>query len=85
MHLWGMHPTPAPENDLALRRAVWPELLFAPDVALALGLRTASAARRAILAGRLGPHVRIGRRLAVRRDSVVAHLRAQERRTGGGS
>ncbi len=63
-------------SDL-VQRAALPEILFAPDVGTALGL-TVSAARKAILRGDCGPYLRIGRRLAVRRDSFLAALRELE-------
>jgi len=60
-----------------VRRAALPEIMFALDVATAFGL-TASAARKAILRGYCGPYFRIGRRLAVRRESFLATLREHE-------
>ncbi len=60
-----------------VRRAALPEILFVPDVGLVYGL-TDSAARKAILRGDCGPYVRIGRRLAVRRESFLAALEANE-------
>jgi hypothetical protein len=65
-------------SNPALGRVVLPEILFASDVARALALQSSSAARRVILAGRAGPYVRIGRRLAVRRASFLAHLQTTE-------
>lgn len=77
-----------PPADPAVSRAIWPELMFSGDVALALNLRSESAARRAIHSGRCGPFLRIGRRLAVRRDSLLDALAAREIRppvdVGGG-
>jgi len=66
-------------NDYSrlVRRAALPEILFVPDVGLAFGL-VLSAARKAILRGDCGPYLRIGRRLAVRRESFLAALRGQE-------
>lgn len=58
-----------------VRRAALPEVMFAPDVALALGV-TPSAARKLIRRG--FPHVRIGRRLAVRRDAFLETIAASE-------
>ena len=69
-------------SDPAMRRAVWPELMFAPDVALALDLQSASAARRVMKSGRIGPHLFLGRRIACRRESLMASLRASERLPG---
>ncbi len=64
-------------HDLTVRRACLPELLLVPDVALALSL-SHSAARRVILRGDCGPYSRIGRRLAVRRESFLAALEARQ-------
>jgi hypothetical protein len=61
-----------------VRRAVLPEILFTPDLALALGGITPSAARRAVLRGDCGPYLRIGRRIAVRRESLLAALAERE-------
>lgn len=55
-----------------------PPIMRPPDVANALGLRTASAGRRAILAGRAGPYVRDGRRLLVLREAFLAALQARQ-------
>lgn len=65
------------DYSLLVRRAALPEILLVPDVGLAFGL-TPSAARKAILRGDCGPYLRIGRRLAVRRDSFLAALRELE-------
>ena len=64
-------------HDLTVRRACLPEILFIPDVAVALSV-SESAARRAVLRGDCGPYLRIGRRLAVRRDSFLAALQLRE-------
>jgi hypothetical protein len=64
-------------HDLTVRRACMPELLLVPDVALALSL-SHSAARRAILRGDCGPYLRLGRRLAVLRESFLAALEARQ-------
>ena len=61
----------------AVRRACLPEILFLPDLALALGV-TSSAARRALLRGDCGPYFRVGRRYAVRRAAFLAALEARE-------
>jgi len=62
--------------NVHLQRAVLPEVLLAPDVSQLMGGVTDSAARRAILRGAFGPYVRIGRRLAVLRSSLLSHLQA---------
>jgi len=61
----------------AVTRAALPEILFVPDITLALRIR-ASAARKAILRGDCGPYLRLGRRLAVRRESFMAALADRE-------
>ena len=72
------HPSqPSPHRD-DVRRAVLPEILFVPDVRLALGYRSETAARRAIVSGTCGPYLRLGRRLAVRRESLLQSLADQE-------
>ena len=68
------HDTPHAD---AVRRAALPEILFLPDLALALGM-TPSAARRALLRGDCGPYFRVGRRYAVRRAAFLAALEARE-------
>lgn len=68
------HPLPA---GLLERRAVLPEVMGAPDVRVAFGLATDSAARRAILRGEAGPYIRRGRRLCVLRSTFLAHLESQ--------
>ena len=65
-----------PHSD-AVRRAALPELLFVPDIALALGVKP-SAARKAVVRGECGRFLRIGRRLAVRRDSFMDALAERE-------
>jgi len=67
----------SPEYSSLVLRAALPEILFVLDIGLAYGL-TPSAARKAILRGDCGPYFRIGRRLAVRRESFLAALREQE-------
>ena len=64
-------------SDL-VRRAALPEILFVPDVAVALQV-SASTARRAVLRGDCGPYFRLGRRLAVRRASLLDALASRER------
>ena len=61
----------------SIRRAALPEILFIPDLSLAIGV-TESAARKAVLRGECGPFVRIGRRLAVLRESFLAALAERE-------
>ena len=65
--------------ESTVRRAALPEVLFAPDIALALGIPEADA-ERCVAEGRLGPSFLIGGRPAVLRDSFLKHL-AQEART----
>jgi hypothetical protein len=68
----------APEpHALTVRRACLPEILFVPDVALALQIGRPTA-RRMILAGECGPFMRVGRRLAVRRESLLRALAERE-------
>jgi len=73
------------QSSNEFRRAALPEVLFVPDMALALGGITESAARRAVLRGECGPFLRIGRRLAVRRDAFLAALAARESSPQDGS
>ena len=54
----------------AVTRAALPEVMFIPDVALALRAGE-DAARRAVLRGDCGPYIRVGRRLAVLRESFL--------------
>lgn len=69
---------PVSPHTAAARRAILPELLLVPDVALALGVGP-SAARKAILRGLCGPYLKLGRRrLAVRRSSFLESLAARE-------
>ena len=69
-------PAPAPYAD-ALRRALIPELLRAEDVATILGV-SAQRARERISSGSLGPHLRFGRRLYIRKASFLAAIQAAE-------
>lgn len=55
-----------------------PLVLLAEDVARALGLKSASAARRCILRGEVGPYIRRGRRLLLRREAFLEALRQRE-------
>ena len=72
-----------------VRRAALPQILFVPDVAVALQVGH-DTARRAILRGECGPYLRIGRRLAVLRDTFIAALASRQtgprpRRIEGGA
>jgi hypothetical protein len=60
------------------RRAALPEVLFTPDIRAALRLATDGAARRAVRRGDCGPYLRLGRRLAVRRESFLRALASRE-------
>jgi hypothetical protein len=60
-------------SNLAFQRAALPELLFVPDLALALQC-SPTAARRAIRRGECGPHIRLGRRYAVLRATFFDAL-----------
>lgn len=71
-------PSDPPKYVPELRRAALPEILFVPDLRLALGGVSESTVRRAVLRGACGPYVRLGRRLAVRREALLAHLRTIE-------
>jgi hypothetical protein len=59
-------------------RAALPEVLFVPDLSMVLGGLTFSATRRAVLRGDCGPFLRIGRRIAVRREALLDALAARE-------
>src|SRR5688572_5360276 len=65
-------------NAETVRRACLPEILFTPDVALAFGGVSPATARRRLLDGTCGPIMRIGRRLAVRREAFLDALAARE-------
>jgi hypothetical protein len=56
-----------------VHRAALPEVLFVPDLASALQLTPVST-RRAVLRGDCGPYFRVGRRLAVLRESFLNSL-----------
>lgn len=56
-----------------VRRAALPQILFVHDIGLALQI-SPSGARRAILRGECGPYLRVGRRLAVLRESFLTTL-----------
>lgn len=65
-------------------RAGLPQVLFVDDLALALRC-SPSTARRLIRQGLCGPHLRVGRRLAVLRASLLAALEARARGAQEGS
>jgi hypothetical protein len=75
--------TDPPSHADAVRRAVLPEVLLEGDIRLALGLDTDEEARAAVARGDCGPYLRLGRRLAVRRESFLAALAAREIAPGG--
>lgn len=60
-----------------VRRAALPQVLLVEDVGLALQLGR-DAARKAILRGECGPYIRLGRRLAVLRESFLAALASRQ-------
>lgn len=66
---------PSPGSD---GRACLPEILFVADLCGVLGGISPSAARRAVLRGECGAYVRICRRIAVRRESLIEALKARE-------
>lgn len=55
-----------------------PVILFIPDVARVTRVAQ-SAARKAVLRGRYGAHLRLGRRLAVLRSTFLKALQRQQR------
>ena len=64
-----------------VRRAALPQILLVPDIGLALQLSN-HGARRAILRGECGPYFRVGRRLAVLRESFLAALTSRQEGPG---
>ena len=54
-----------------------PPVLFVEDLVAVLRI-TAGAVRKMIIRGELGPHLRIGRRLALRRGTFFEALAARE-------
>ena len=70
----GMDPDTNSHAD-TVRRAALPEVMFVPDVALALQVSFPTA-RLCIRRGDCGPHFRIGRKLAVLRESFLDALSA---------
>lgn len=69
-------------QEETLRRSALPEVMLAEDVALVRRINLPSA-RRAIRRGECGPFVRLGRRLAVRREAFLGALEARESLRGG--
>lgn len=61
----------------SVTRAAWPDPLLSDDLAAVLGYSSPAAARRWVIRERI-PHLRVGRRLAVRREALLAALRARE-------
>lgn len=59
------------------RRAALPEVLLMRDLALALSM-TASATRRLVMRGEVGPYTWIGRRIVVRREAFLKALAERE-------
>lgn len=77
----GMKNIEAPNpHQITVRRACLPEVMLAEDVAAVLDL-TPSGARRAIRRGECGPYLRIGRRLAMLRESFLRSLTRRQRPT----
>lgn len=67
-----------PSTNVNLCRAALPEVMFVPDIALALRCGP-STARTALRAGACGPTIRLGRRIAVLRESFLDALRDRAR------
>lgn len=67
---------PDPQSPDTARRATLPAILRAEDVAELVTGTTPRSARRLILSGALGPYLRLGRRLVVRRETMLAALEA---------
>lgn len=70
-------PPEAPPTIPNTRGLLLPDLARVEDVGALLGM-TVSGARRLILRGGLGPFVRVGRRIILRRESILAALRERE-------
>lgn len=64
-------------GDFRPSSTMLPDVLDLGAVAVAFGM-TRSGARRAVLRGDLGPYSRIGRRVFLRRDSILSALKARE-------
>ena len=71
-------PEPTGSHAETVRRACLPEVLFRPDIAVALQVPEESV-ETLILSGECGPYLRISGRLAVRRSAFLASLAARER------
>ena len=71
------HRPPAPKYAASITRAAWPNPLLSADLAAVLGFPSAAAARRWVIRERV-PHLRVGRRLAVRREALIEALRIRE-------
>lgn len=67
-----------------VHRAALPEVMLIPDIALALQL-TPQSTRLAVQRGDCGPFFRVGRRLAVLRESFLAALAQRETLPAGES
>jgi hypothetical protein len=59
------------------RAIVWPRLIFAEDLARITGT-TPATARQALVEGRYGGRIRVGRRWAILRETLLTHLKAHE-------
>ncbi len=58
-----------------------PPFLLVEHIRIALGLKSASGARKMIRSGRLGPFSKIGRRMILRRESFLKAVKRLERAT----
>lgn len=65
--------TPSTPGDAVVRRAALPEVLFAPDLAIVLCLSEPDADAGA-RAGRFGPEIYVGGRVAVLRQDFLEFL-----------
>lgn len=72
---------PTPRYGEHITRSSWPLVLFLPDLALVLGVETPSAARRLVLREGI-PHLRVGRRMAVRRQALLEWVAGREDSSG---
>lgn len=68
----------SPRYRLQVARAALPQVLFIPDLAVALGGVSLATARRAVIRGDCGPYLRIGRRIALRREAFLRALADRE-------
>ncbi|MCC6738415.1 MAG: hypothetical protein IT452_05170 [Planctomycetia bacterium] len=55
-----------------------PDVLDLGVVCLLFGFKTRSGARRAVVSGDIGPFFRIGRRIFLRRESILSHVAGLE-------